>query len=366
MFAYLPESYVIGMAIWLFSGALAVVALLRLRRRWKTTRKRLIVSIGLSLWLLLALTTVAELGFALCYDATDAFNLTNASRRWFQIHCENQRRALSVGRGDHVLYRDNADFAIDLLPNQHHIVFIGDSFTFGQGVNDVDARFSNLVRHKLDDANPGTFRVSNLSDSGTDLFWVHTVASRLFEAEFRVDTVVYVMCLNDIETFDLQYQKFYGNLVQKGPRFFLFRDTFLLNFLYFRVMQFRMSEVRDYYASLTELYKGEPWQRMSRRLTLLNEECAQHDAELRVVVFPFLHDSDGDYDCSAAHEIVADFCNESSIPVLDLADDLLPHVDEGLMVNPFDAHPNERAHALAAEALHKKLLNDLPKNQRDL
>ena len=140
--------------------------------------------------------------------------------------------------------------------------------------------------------------------------------------------------------------------------------TYLLNFLYFRVMQFRMSEVRDYYASLTEFYAGEPWQRMSRMLTGLDELCGQHNAELRVVVFPFLHDSDGDYDCRAAHEIIVKFCNQSGIPVLDLADQLLPHVTEGLTVNPFDAHPNERAHALAAEAISSSLLREQPEVQR--
>jgi len=349
------------MAIWLCFGALAVVMLLRLRRRWKTTWQRRFVSLALSIWLLLALTTAAEIGFALYYDGTDAFNLTNVSKRWFEIHCLGQRRALPLGRGDHVLYRDDVDFATKLLPAQHHILFLGDSFTFGHGVDDVDARFSNLVREKLENTNSGTFKVSNLSDAGTDLFWVQTVAARVLEAEYRVDTIVYVMCLNDIETFSLEYQKFYGDLVLKGPEFFLFRDTYLLNFLYFRVMQFRMSEVRDYYASLTDFYEGEPWDRMCRLLISLNELCEQHDAELRIVVFPFLHDTDGDYDCRAAHEVVVRFCNDSSIPVVDLADDLLPHSEEGLMVNSFDAHPNERAHALAAEAIHKDLLIDLPK-----
>jgi lysophospholipase L1-like esterase len=359
MLFYLPDSYLIGMAIWLLTGGLALVLSLRLRRRWKATRKQAIAGFALSIWLLLAVLTVAEIGFALFYDTTDAFNLTNVSTRWYRIHCESQQRALSIGRGDHLLYRDSVGFAENPLPDQHHILFIGDSFTFGHGVTDVEARFSNLVRQQLETLSPGKFRVSNISDSGTDLFWVETALSRLVEARFRIDTVVYVMCLNDIETFDSQYQEFYGNLAHRRPEFFLLRDTYLLNFLYFRMIQFRMSEVRDYYALLTDFYEGEPWQRMSQILTQLNEGCAQFGTELRIVVFPFLHNTDGDYDCAAAHEVVVRFCNQSSIPVLDLADDLLPHVDEGLTVNPFDTHPNERAHAIAAKAIVDRLLNDL-------
>jgi hypothetical protein len=47
------------------------------------------------------------------------------------------------------------------------------------------------------------------------------------------------------------------------------------------------------------------------------------------------------------------------VPCLDLKTALLPHVGEGLTVNRFDAHPNERAQALAAEALERELLGDL-------
>jgi hypothetical protein len=38
---------------------------------------------------------------------------------------------------------------------------------------------------------------------------------------------------------------------------------------------------------------------------------------------------------------------------------LEPHARERLTVNIFDAHPNERAHELAAEAISGQLLSDL-------
>ncbi|MDB5385528.1 MAG: hypothetical protein JWM11_1174, partial [Planctomycetaceae bacterium] len=38
---------------------------------------------------------------------------------------------------------------------------------------------------------------------------------------------------------------------------------------------------------------------------------------------------------------------------------LKPHVSEGLMVNRFYAHPNERAHAIVAGALKDQLFQDL-------
>jgi hypothetical protein len=57
------------------------------------------------------------------------------------------------------------------------------------------------------------------------------------------------------------------------------------------------------------------------------------------------------------HAKVVAFCKSEQVPVLDLDPVLTPHVDEGLTVNRFDAHPNERAHALAAEAIRNELLD---------
>lgn len=359
LFFYLSDAYIIGMLVWMIAGGIALVGLLRLRRRRKSRGWQRCLNASLACWMVMALLTAGELGFALFYDTTDAFNLTNVSQRWMRVHDSPDRKAVSVGGGAQIVYRDNALFPESVPESQHHILFTGDSFTVGHGIADVEDRFSNQIRHELESMRKGRFVVSNLSDAGRDLFWVNMVMTRLLEAGHRVDTVIYVLCLNDIETFSDEYQEFYGKLSDTNPKFFLFRDTYLLNFLYFRVMQFRLSEVVDYYALLTSFYSGEPWERMSVMLSRLNERCRSHNAELRIVVFPFLHDTDDQYDCSAAHEAVMDFCRGADIRAVDLAEDLLPHLHEGLTVNAFDAHPNERAHELAAQAILEKLLNDL-------
>ncbi|MCH8828661.1 MAG: hypothetical protein IID45_03685, partial [Planctomycetes bacterium] len=70
-------------------------------------------------------------------------------------------------------------------------------------------------------------------------------------------------------------------------------------------------------------------------------------------VFPFLHHLGEDYEFRAAHRKIVAFCAGTEIPVLDLDPVLSPHVSDGLRVNRFDAHPNERAHELAANAILK-------------
>ena len=72
-----------------------------------------------------------------------------------------------------------------------------------------------------------------------------------------------------------------------------------------------------------------------------------------------MHNLGSDYDFHHAHTKFVNYCREASIPLLDLEPILAPHADEGLTVSLFDAHPNERAHELAAEAIQKFLRVDL-------
>ncbi|MEO1999051.1 MAG: SGNH/GDSL hydrolase family protein, partial [Planctomycetaceae bacterium] len=114
--------------------------------------------------------------------------------------------------------------------------------------------------------------------------------------------------------------------------------------------------VRDYYAFLDDYYQGPPWDRMRAKLDAVRALCRQNNSELRIVVFPFLHNLGPDYTFLDAHRKIIAYGNQRNIPVLDLEPILAPHVPDGLRVNRFDAHPNERAHELAAQALLNRLI----------
>jgi hypothetical protein len=357
---YLSDQYLLGMAVWLSAGVVCLLVLLKLRRHWRgnAARSRW-VHAALSAWTLLAALTGVELYFALVYDQTDSFNMTNVSKKWFQRHIVPDQKVLRFSNGKGVHYRDDAEFVKSPEPQRHHVCFVGDSFTFGHGVPDVSDRFSNRIRAALDEAQPGRFVVSNLADAGTDLHWIELLLGELFQDGCRLDTVVYVICLNDIETFHEARDEFYKELGSRGPRFFLFRDTYFFNLLYVRLVQFGRPEIRDYYSFVRDYYAGEPWARMQRKLEQVRRLCERNGAELRVVVFPFLHNLGPEYDFGEAHGKIAAYCRDAGVPVLDLEPVLAPYVSEGLTVSRFDAHPNERAHELAAEAVRARLLADL-------
>lgn len=355
LFLFLPDNYVTGMAVWLLVMCLIPVALVRLRRRWSGVRSRLrLVYAGLSLWLCLTLLTVIEVSFALLYDTTDSFDMTNVSHRWFQVHVEPDVRVLEFADGSGIRYRDVRDFNPCRREDIRHICFLGDSFTFGHGVPEVESRFSNQVE-QLHAGRFSRWMVSNLAWPGTDLVWGQSVVEHLFNDDAQIDDVVYVLCLNDIETFHDPTMSRSSTLGQFEPPTVLFRDTYFFNWLCFRTQLLTRSDTRNYYSFVKEYYQGPSWDRFRDVLEKTAAMCRTRGVTFRVAIFPFLHNLTGDYPFREIHRQIFETCRQLEIPCLDLDEPLAARASEGLTVNPFDAHPNELAHGIAAEALHRWL-----------
>lgn len=347
----LPDTYLLGMGLALVLLAGVLVGCLALRRRWKSTgRKVHLAHAGLGLWLLLLVLYLLEGWTALFYDQTDSHGLANVNRRWEARHVQLN----SAG------FRDQRPFPVRPSDERTSICFVGDSFTFGHGVRDVADRFSDRIAVRLDREHPGRFSVSNVSRPGLDIrLLVDDVLPDCLDRDANIDVLVYVFVPNDIEYLDERTARHYAAIEQSKPRFFLFADTYFFNLLYFRVQQSRQPELRSYYTYLAESFETEPWQRMQEKLAQLRRLCNREEIDLRIVIFPFLQNLAEDDPFSAAYEQLAADCEANGVGCLDLRAALKPHADEGLVVSRFDAHPNERAHEIAATAIYEGLLADV-------
>ena len=355
-------SYLVGMGLWILALVVGLWCLIRWRQRWKNQPKRLVgIHIVLSVWMLLATLTAVELAFALFYDTTDSFNRTNVSKKWYRIHADPYKRPLEVEPGTGFYYRDDHDFAKSLNDGRHRVCFFGDSFTFGHGINKVADRFSNRLAAILEAERPGQYEVTNFADAGTDLHWMEVQLQGLLENGFQIDTAIYVMCLNDIETFHERHRTYYVDFDKRvgEPHCFLFRNTYFFNLMFYRVRYLLAPELRDYYTFVREYYESEPWQRMQEKLSDVQKLCQSHGTDFRVIIFPFLHNLGPDYPFHHAHQEAAEYCHQVGIPVLDLEPVLTNHVSEGLTLNRFDAHPNKRTHKLTAQAIWESFFRDL-------
>ena len=72
---------------------------------------------------------------------------------------------------------------------------------------------------------------------------------------------------------------------------------------------------------------------------------------LDVVVFPFFSQWGDGYPFDGCHDRVAEAWKDLGVAVVDLRDAYRGIPASDLVVNRFDAHPNERAHEIAAKAI---------------
>ncbi len=356
LFFSLSYLYLFGMGSWLLMLALGLIVCANRYRNWKGQPKKVRwVKWSLALWSTLAMLTGVELFYALFYDQTDSFSMTNVSRRWNELHVVQNPQG----------YRDKHPFTRRAAEGKKRIIFLGDSFTFGHGVTNVADRFTDRIAASLNRVHPDRFEVANLGTPGHGTpEAVKILRDEILAKDYHVDALIYTICLNDIESFHYEKSRRDARRGSRKPSFFLFRDTYFFNLMYFRSQQFVQPEVRDYFSYLQDYYTGEPWQHMQLALDEFLGLAKEHQIDTRIVIFPFLHNLGKDYPFKESHQKLTDFFRSRGVRVLDLEPVLAVHASENLTVNRFDAHPNPRAHQLAAEAIQTDLLDDLFKESK--
>ena len=306
--------------------------------------------IGNTLVLLLPLTLAlagGELWFRFCHDTTDSIGYTKVARRWLQRHYVRNQWKL----------RDNVEYALAIAPGKRRVSFVGDSFTAGHGIEDVEQRFANRVRRMHPD-----WEVHVLADNGKDTAAEVDGLMALVANGYAVDEVVLVYCLNDIQDLVSGWKGTADAVAKKAAqRWAALDDSYLLDMVYFRVAIADVPGIANYFEFVSEAYRGAVWEEQQKRLRALRDVVTQHGGRLSVVTWPFLHALGKEYLHEASHAQLAGFWHEEGVAHLDLLPVLRGHASAELTVNAFDAHPNEFASEIAANAIDAWLLGVVAK-----
>jgi len=336
---FLAPPVVAGFLLWRFARAVRAG---RFARRWPR-----VLAGNFLVFLFLGATAFlgGEIWFRYFYDGTDAFNSSLASRRWFVRHY--QRNNLHV--------RDNIAYELRLAPGRRRISFVGDSFTAGHGVGDMEKRFGNLVRRAAPE-----FEVHVLAHPGFDTVLETGLIQLLASIGYEFDTVVLVYCLNDIGDLLPEWQRTLERLNSEAQSpGWLAAHSYFANTLYYRWQARRDPAVRNYFDDMKEAYRGATWAEQRELLASLRKLVSDKGGRLAVVSFPFLHALGPEYPWRFAHEQLDAFWREQGVPHLDLLPVFASQSPASVTLNRWDSHPNELAHALAAEAI-LKFLRELP------
>jgi lysophospholipase L1-like esterase len=232
-------------------------------------------------------------------------------------------------------FRDD-EYSLERNPSRR-IIFLGDSLTFGWGVEKHES-FEHLLEKRLDAQTPT--EIINFAAGNYNT--VQEVNLFLDEGlKYDPDQVVLFYFINDAEP-NPQKSRFpwLGNM--RIVTFYWSRVKALLT---------RFSDTAGFQAYYAALYRegAEGLLRSQEAFLQLKRACSENGIGLRVVLLPELHDLI-DYPFSREYALVEGFLRENEIAVLDLTPFFSGEQHpESLWVAPDDAHPNAIAHRRIAE-----------------
>lgn len=309
------------------------------RSHWnKSSWWGLVIGNLLMLCFLLALLFVAaESYYRFFYDTTDALSYTKVSKRWYQRH--NVFNAAG--------FRDNFEYAPKIAPGKRRVTFLGDSFTMGHGVKNVDDRFANLIRS----AHP-EWEINVIAFTGLETQEEIELLRTGLSNGYQIDQVVLVYCLNDVADILPEWGEAYQAIMaDANDENWLRQNCYFINIMYHHYKAKNNPYISNYFHFVKKGYSGPVWERQKLRLMALRELVNSHGGKLSVVTFPFLHAVGPHYEFQSVHNELNRFWDQQGVSHLDLLSEYLNFTPGNITVNRYDAHPNEFAHAIAAKKI---------------
>jgi hypothetical protein len=237
----------------------------------------------------------------------------------------------------------------------YRIVLLGDSIAFGQGIP-AEGRFGDVVQRALD-PDRRRIEVVNFAKPGSELIHHRNTLHRLEPLE--ADYLLLQWFVNDFEG---EVQDKAGRptprwlIPIKSIHYPLFRSSalyYVLNEQWARLQQ-ALGMVGSYEDYMAQRFAdpGSPDSRAAMSaLDYIVEQAREHGVDMGLVLFPRLvPELGGGYPFDYLHERVLGYCAGAGLTCLDLRATYAPLAGDigALHVNRFDAHPNARAHRLAA------------------
>ena len=244
--------------------------------------------------------------------------------------------------------------------NTHRILFLGDSFTYGSGIEDPQAVFPALVTKRLQALEPEAsnrrfeFFNGGIPGSLTGR-WVQL--HELLVEPLAPNSVVVVFFLRDgtrklgsrakLRAIRRPFRQF-------GLESFFLKNSYLFRAIFERAIQHEIS--RNYLEALEKAYLGddqetEEWRNAQANLLTLRDAARERGSDFALVIFPLLYRLDGDYPLANVMDEIYTFAETHGIATLSLLPAFQSENDADLWISKTDQHPNERGHAIAADAI---------------
>jgi len=220
---------------------------------------------------------------------------------------------------------------------KYRIVFLGDSITFGWGVEKEDT-FETLLESKLNEVRP-----TEVLNFGTGNYNSEQEVNLFFKKgqKYKPDHIVLFYFINDAEI-----------TPQKSKWQFLSHAR-VVTFFWSRIhsLMANLSESKSFKSYYSELYDDsqEGWIHTKKALRQMAQYSRDNQIRFDVMLLAELHDLK-DYPLKNEHSKIMSFLHENNINSIDLVP-FFSSVEDSheLWVALDDAHPNKNAHQMIAD-----------------
>jgi lysophospholipase L1-like esterase len=241
------------------------------------------------------------------------------------------------------------EFSLSKPKDTYRILVLGDSITFGWGVEE-EKTFAKVLESKLNESPlPGWPQHYEVINTGVGNY--NTAQEVAFFKErgrlYEPDMVLIAFFINDAEPTPREER----NWLARQSSLYVFMASFWDGIL--RETGFR-PPYSDYYRALYEADKP-GWIQCQQAFKDLMATCRQEHIDLKVAIVPELHHLDSSYEFPQVHAAIRGLSQEGAAGVIDLLDGLSGQDPPSLWVSPGDPHPNARAHQIIAGQLYEAL-----------
>jgi hypothetical protein len=331
--------------------ALTVLGIWAFKSRLSTTTKQILLSSFFTTFLLYTMFCVGEAYFRYVYDQSDALGFLKTNTHWLEKHIVYNNFQL----------RDNKNYTIAKKSGVTRIGVLGDSFTFGYGLNNVEDRFSNVLEKKLQAAGKKV-EVYNLGVSGLDTCGEIDQFKKMQSFDFDIMILQYYT--NDIQPCNGMST---GTKIliaanhNVSPLFAWIVDrSYLINYLYWKITaahQTTFTALRN--ADLAQYHNPPVVKLETQSLTSISAlmKGTEGNKPVVIIIFPNLSVLGPHYPAKYANQVIHQMVAKANFSyIIDLLPDLINKKPQDAMVNPYDNHPNKYVNQLAADKLYKILL----------
>jgi len=250
--------------------------------------------------------------------------------------------------------------ALERDASVRRVACIGDSFTFGDGVNFEDTWVAGLGS-AFESA--GGLQALEVLDFGVPGYESGDIALQLEDKvlPLKPDLVVYGMVLNDPtlrtdpELNRLGEAAAAALLETIQPHTGLARLSHIAALIQTRQRMRKLEATYRRFVRARFSKESASWQAFVEDLEHMQALTAAADAKLIVCIFPLLDSLVADYPFTAQHKQVEQACAKLGIPAVNLLSAFDGQRAADLWVHPTDQHPNPRGHQLAQAAIAKAL-----------